>query len=78
MFKKFFLFIFALPLTIFLDFILYAMLKSCPACGNFSQFLAQEGALSFPIIVEFYAWVEQVYIAFHPSAKHKISNQHKK
>ncbi len=54
-FQKFALFFLVLPLTIFLDFIMYGLLNSCPSCGGFTAFLKTEGALSFPIIVEIMA-----------------------
>lgn len=54
-FQKFALFLLVLPLTIFLDFIMYGVLNSCPACGSFTTFLKTESALSFPIIVEIMA-----------------------
>lgn len=41
-----------LPLTLFLDLILYAATQTCPTCGSFWQWIGSEGALSFPIVVE--------------------------
>jgi len=55
-FQKLLLFIFVLPVTIFLDLILFAATRNCPTCGSFSQFLLSEGALSFPIVVELTEW----------------------
>ena len=58
--KKIALIIFLFPLTIFLDLIFYAFIKNCPSCGNFGQWLANEGSLSFPIVVMLTEWLEQV------------------
>jgi len=49
--QKLFLFLFFLPITLFLDLIIYSLFKTCPSCGTFSQFLENEGAISFPILV---------------------------
>jgi hypothetical protein len=57
--KNLLLFLFVLPLTLFLDFILYAMLKSCPSCGSFGEWLKTEGAISFPVVISLSEWVEQ-------------------
>ena len=54
-FQKFALFLLVLPLTIFLDFIMYGALNSCPACSSFTAFLKTKGALSFSILVEIMA-----------------------
>lgn len=48
------------PLTVVLDFLVFSMLRSCPTCGSFSQFVTSEGALSFPIVVEISQWVRQL------------------
>ena len=54
------IFLLILPLTLVLDLILYAFTKSCPTCGSFGQFIMQEGALSFPLVVGFMNWFEDV------------------
>lgn len=48
-----------LPVTLFLDLILYAMVKTCPSCGSFWQFVETEGALSFPVIISIGQWFRQ-------------------
>ncbi|PIP32742.1 hypothetical protein COV53_04905 [Candidatus Gottesmanbacteria bacterium CG11_big_fil_rev_8_21_14_0_20_37_11] len=58
--KKFLIFIFILPLTLFLDLIIYGMVKTCPTCGSFSQWIQTEGALSFPIVVGISEWFGQM------------------
>lgn len=57
--SKIFLFLLILPLTILLDLILFAFLRTCPTCGSFSQFIKQEGALSFPLVIGIAQWLEQ-------------------
>ncbi len=57
-FQRLALFLLVLPLTIFLDFIMYGAFNSCPACGSFQAFLKTDGALSFPIIVEIMARIK--------------------
>jgi hypothetical protein len=52
---------FLLPLTLFLDLIIYGMIKTCPACGNFWQFVETEGSLSFPIVAGITQWLEQMF-----------------
>jgi len=49
--KKLLLFLFILPVTVFFDFILFSLTRNCPSCGSFSQWLASEAALSFPLVV---------------------------
>ena len=56
---KILLFLLVLPLTLVLDLILFAFIRTCPACGNFWQFLTTEGALSFPIVVGITEWLNQ-------------------
>jgi hypothetical protein len=56
------LFILILPLTLVLDFILFAFTRVCPSCGSFWQFVQTEGALSFPMVVGFIQWFEQILI----------------
>lgn len=58
-FSRVFLFIFVLPLTLLLDFILYGIIQSCPACGSFTNFLKTEGALSFPFVIEITEWTQK-------------------
>ncbi|OGG15664.1 hypothetical protein A3D77_01395 [Candidatus Gottesmanbacteria bacterium RIFCSPHIGHO2_02_FULL_39_11] len=58
--SRIFLFIFVLPVTLFLDFILYAILQTCPGCSTFSGFLKTEGALSFPFVIELTEWIHRV------------------
>ncbi|OGG00806.1 hypothetical protein A3D78_01725 [Candidatus Gottesmanbacteria bacterium RIFCSPHIGHO2_02_FULL_39_14] len=58
--KKLLLFIFILPVTIILDFILFSLTRSCPTCGSFSAFLASEAALSFPLVVALGDWISQI------------------
>lgn len=50
--QRILLLIIVLPLTLFLDLILYAATQTCPTCGSFWQWVGSEGALSFPIVVE--------------------------
>lgn len=59
--RKFILFLLVLPLTLFLDFILYSFTKACPSCGSYSQWLQTEGALSFPIVVGVSEWLGQYF-----------------
>jgi len=54
------LFILVLPMTIFLDFILYSFTKACPSCGSFTAWLETEGALSFPVVVGLSSWFGQL------------------
>lgn len=55
------LFVLILPMTLFLDFILYSFTKACPSCGSFTVWLETEGALSFPIVVGLSDWVRQYF-----------------
>lgn len=57
--SKVLLFLLILPVTLLLDLILYGLVKSCPSCGSFSQWLQTEGALSFPIVVGLGQWINQ-------------------
>jgi len=59
-FKKIALFILILPLTLFLDLILYGLTKACPSCGSFWQWVQTEGALSFPIVVGITQWIQEL------------------
>ena len=59
-FTKFLLFLLIFPLTIILDFLVFSMLRTCPTCGSFSQFVTSEGAISFPLVVEISQWVRQL------------------
>ena len=63
--KKFLLFIFVLPVTILLDFILFSLTRSCPTCGSFNQWLASEAALSFPLVVSLGDWMVQILTELH-------------
>lgn len=56
---KILLFLLVLPLTLFLDLILFAFIRTCPTCGNYWQFLTSEGALSFPIVIGLTEWLNQ-------------------
>lgn len=47
-----------LPLTLFLDLILFAMMGKCPSCGSFWEWVRSEGALSFPLVIGFTEWFE--------------------
>ncbi len=58
--QKVFLFILILPVTLLFDLILYALVKTCPSCGNFWQWVETEGALSFPIVVGLTGWFSQL------------------
>lgn len=59
--QKLLLFLFALPVTIILDLILYSFTKACPSCGSFTVWLQTEGALSFPIVVGLSEWFGQFF-----------------
>jgi len=63
--QKLLLFIFVLPVTLLLDLILFAFIRNCPSCGSFSQFIASEGALSFPMVVGLTQWFSQVVSKFN-------------
>lgn len=63
------LFIFILPVTLFLDLIFYALVNSCPACNSFSQWVGSEGALSFPIVVGLTEWFSQIFTNIKTSKK---------
>lgn len=56
-FHKLAIFILILPLTLFLDLILYGFTKSCPTCGSFWAWVQTEGALSFPIVIGLTEWI---------------------
>ena len=58
-----------LPLTLLFDLIIYGVVKSCPACGNFWQFVETEGALSFPIVAGITQWIEQTLVSFRKFRK---------
>ena len=60
--KKYLLFIFVLPVTLLLDFILFSFIRSCPSCGSFGQWLSSEAALSFPLIVLLSDWIHQILL----------------
>ncbi|OGG26441.1 hypothetical protein A2960_06205 [Candidatus Gottesmanbacteria bacterium RIFCSPLOWO2_01_FULL_39_12b] len=62
--KNILLFIFVLPLTLFLDLILYAALKTCPTCESFWAWVGTEGAISFPIVVVVTEWFGRVLERF--------------
>ncbi|OGG14492.1 hypothetical protein A2773_05430 [Candidatus Gottesmanbacteria bacterium RIFCSPHIGHO2_01_FULL_39_10] len=49
--SKLIIFILILPLTLLLDFLLYASGAKCASCGSFWLFLSSESALSFPLII---------------------------
>lgn len=66
------LFILVLPVTLFLDFILYSFTKACPTCGSFVAWLETEGALSFPIVVGLSEWVGQMTASFRPPSRNPI------
>lgn len=68
-FKRFILFLFILPLTIFLDFILFSLIKTCPSCESFTKFIAQEGAISFPLVTDFSNWLNQLITSFQNANK---------
>lgn len=70
-FKKIALFLFVLPLTLVLDLILYALVKSCPTCGSFWEWIQTEGALSFPLVVEITQWAEQLAGQFKSQKRKK-------
>lgn len=67
--QKALLFIFVLPLTLFLDLIFYAFVKTCPTCGSFWGWLGSEGALSFPIVVGLTEWFREMLQEFKVSTK---------
>lgn len=62
--QKILLFLFVLPLTLFLDLILYAFVKTCPNCGSFLDWVKTEGALSFPLVMGLEEWLSQVLAGF--------------
>src|SRR3989338_6895457 len=60
--KKLLLFLFVLPLTIFLDFIIFSLSRNCATCGSFQVWLTSEAALSFPLIVSLGEWFNRLLI----------------
>lgn len=58
--SKIFLFLLVLPLTLILDLILFNVIRTCPTCGSFSQFIQTEGALSFPFVVGIMNWLQSI------------------
>ncbi|MCL4338396.1 hypothetical protein M1271_01770 [Patescibacteria group bacterium] len=67
---KVLLFIFILPVTLFLDLVFYALTNNCPSCGNgFAQWVTSEGALSFPIVVGLTEWFSQMFTNLKTSKK---------
>ncbi len=62
--QKVFLFILILPVTLFFDLILYALVKTCPSCGNFWQWVETEGALSFPIVVGLTQYINHILTTY--------------
>lgn len=60
--SKFILFILILPMTLLLDLILFALTRSCPGCGSFTQWIQSEGALSFPVVVSFTEWGREMIV----------------
>lgn len=60
--SKIFLFLLVLPLTLILDVILFNLTRACPTCGSFSEFIKQEGALSFPLVVGIMSWIENIVL----------------
>ncbi|MCJ7740993.1 hypothetical protein MUP32_06825 [Candidatus Microgenomates bacterium] len=54
--QKVLFFLLVLPFTLGLDFLLYAMMKSCPNCSSFTQWLQTEGALSYPFVAGITIW----------------------
>lgn len=64
--KKVLLLIVVLPLTLVLDFILYAFVKNCPSCGSYWQFIETEGALSFPIVIGATEWLNELFVKYLP------------
>jgi len=63
--SKIILFIFVLPITLFLDLILYAFVKTCPTCGSFLDWVKTEGALSFPLVVSLSEYMNNIISEFH-------------
>ena len=73
--KKLLLLVFVLPLTLFFDFIIFSLTKTCPSCGSFSQWLSSEAALSFPLIVLLGEWINRILTELKvnpPSQKTKV------
>ncbi|OGG10943.1 hypothetical protein A3J20_05720 [Candidatus Gottesmanbacteria bacterium RIFCSPLOWO2_02_FULL_42_29] len=60
--KKIMLFLFVLPLTVFLDFIIFSLSRNCASCGSFQAWLTSEAALSFPLIVTLGDWFNRLLI----------------
>jgi len=59
--QKVLVFLLILPLTLFLDLILYSLIQTCPSCGSFWQWVGSEGALSFPLVVSLEEWFSQSF-----------------
>ncbi|OGG02861.1 hypothetical protein A2W14_06455 [Candidatus Gottesmanbacteria bacterium RBG_16_37_8] len=72
--KKLALFVFVLPITVLLDFILFSLTKSCPTCGSFNQWLASEGALSFPLVVSLGDFLSQLLTELRVISGNKLDN----
>ena len=56
------MFLFVLPLTVFLDFIIFSLSRNCATCGSFQVWLSSEAALSFPLIVTLGDWFNRLLI----------------
>jgi hypothetical protein len=67
--SKVILFIFILPATLILDFILFSLVKACPSCESFWAWVGTEGALSFPIVVGLTEWLEGIVAGMSTKSK---------
>ena len=63
--KKLLLFIFVLPITLLLDFVMFSFTRNCPSCGSFSAWLTHEGALSFPLVILLGDYIKGAVAAFN-------------
>lgn len=70
------MFLFVLPMTIFLDFILFSLSRNCPSCGSFQAWLASEAALSFPLIVSLGDWFNRLLIDLKIVSHSSGNNKH--
>jgi hypothetical protein len=60
---------FILPLTLIFDLVIYGVIKTCPTCGNFWQFVETEGSLSFPIVAGITEWIGQFIMSFRKNKR---------
>ncbi len=60
--QKVIFFLLVLPLTLLLDLIIFAFVKTCPSCSSFWQWVSSEGAISFPLVVSLSEYFSQLLV----------------